>query len=349
MSAKSVMKAEDLMLKMKKLGFANTAFPYNIMLKLYIQLEKYDKVKQIMEEMDEMGFYSDTFKYRILLNAYSNSGNVSEMETLLMRMEADPQHIMKHTDYVSAANGYLKAGVIEKSLIMLKRAEHLAKDKVKKHVYHCLLTLYAHAKAKEEVFRIWNLYKRSWNIYNKGYLCMVSALVILEDLEGAEMMIDDWMDALSGHSKLDFRVVNSLLRAYGNRGELERAEALICRVRERSAQEPPRSTWATLAIGYQMHNQMEDSVKTLKKAILTDHEGNWVLTRVYLVRCLDYLTLKGNVEELEEFKTFIEKHGYNAENLLSGRQEDGEETSTIDHQAEEYDVDSDDVIVQKAD
>lgn len=349
MSAKSVRKAEDLMQKMKKLGFANAVLPYNIMLKLYIQLEKYDTVKQVMEEMDKMGFNWDTFTYRILLNAYSNSGKVSEMETVLMKMEADPQHIMKHTDYISTANGYLKAGAVDKSLIMLKRAEHLANGKVKKHVCHCLLTLYARAKGKEEVFRIWNVYKRSWDIYNKGYLSMVSALVILDDLEGAEKIIDEWMDALSGDGELDFKVVNSLLRAYGKRGDLERAEALICRLRERSAQEPPRSTWATLAIGYQMHNQMEDSVKTMKKAFLTDHGANWVLSRVSLVRCLDYLKMKGNLEELEEFKALIEKLGYNAENLLSGMSEDGEEKCNIDHQAEEDDVESDDVIVWKAD
>lgn len=337
------------MQKMKKLGFANAVLPYNIMLKLYIQLEKYDTVKQVMEEMDKMGFNWDTFTYRILLNAYSNSGKVSEMETVLMKMEADPQHIMKHTDYISTANGYLKAGAVDKSLIMLKRAEHLANGKVKKHVCHCLLTLYARAKGKEEVFRIWNVYKRSWDIYNKGYLSMVSALVILDDLEGAEKIIDEWMDALSGDGELDFKVVNSLLRAYGKRGDLERAEALICRLRERSAQEPPRSTWATLAIGYQMHNQMEDSVKTMKKAFLTDHGANWVLSRVSLVRCLDYLKMKGNLEELEEFKALIEKLGYNAENLLSGMSEDGEEKCNIDHQAEEDDVESDDVIVWKAD
>lgn len=338
------------MQKMKKLGFANRAMTYNIMLKLYIQLENYDKVKQVMEEMETMGFTWNTFTYRILLNAHSNSGKAKEMESVLMKMEADPLHIMKHSDYVTAANGYLKAGVLDKSLIMLKRAEQIANHKAKKHVYHCLLTLYANAKAKEEVFRIWNLYKRSFKVYNKGYLCMVSALVILDDLEGAERMIDEWVGSLSGddNNKPDTKVINSLVRAYGNKGDFERAEALIDRVRERSNEEPHRSTWAILALGYQMHNQMEDSVKTMKKALLADGR-RWMLNKGPLLRCLDYLKMKGNPEELEEFTTLIEKYGYTAENLLSGDSKDAEVQPTFDHQEEEDDMESDGIIVQKAD
>ncbi|GMH12607.1 hypothetical protein Nepgr_014448 [Nepenthes gracilis] len=310
-NSKSLEKAEAIMQKLKSSGSIKTPFAYNVMMKLYFILEMYEKLDSIMKEMEEKGISLDKLTYGIRLNAFAATTDIKGMESFLMKMEADPLHTMDWNDYVVAANGYLKAGCVDKSITMLKKAEKLATGMTKKVAYHHLLTMYARAKSKEDVYRILDLYKGSWDVYNKGYCCMVSSLIILDDLEGAEKIL---LDRHSGSADSGFHAVNLVMRAYCEKGDLEKAEALVKREVE-SGKAPPAISWDILAAGYRKHNQMEAAIMTTKKALLSDQRG-WKPDKVTLAACVDYLKLKGCPKEVEEFMTLLRDHICNLETLL---------------------------------
>ncbi|KAH9602962.1 hypothetical protein KSS87_021495 [Heliosperma pusillum] len=329
-------KAEILMEKMKKSGFAEHRYSYNIMLKMYFQLGLYDKAELLLEEMEKKGFTSDSWTYRIQLAAYSTSGKVKEMDMLLMKMQADPIHAMKASDYITSASGYLNAGLVELSLTMLRFAEHLATGKEKRVTFLCLITLYARAKLKEEVSRLWDIYKTSWNTYNKGYHVMVSSYVNLGDFEAAEKIIDEWAESLSGNAPSDMWVINPLVQAYGNKGEFEKAEEVINKIRARFAIEPKRSTLCAFVHGYLIHNRIEDAVKTVEKALQLN-DSTWIpyYHKSVITTCLDYLKTKGDTEELLKFMSLLEESNSNVENLYTHHHlEDAERHSDLVDDAE---------------
>ncbi|KAI8012629.1 Pentatricopeptide repeat-containing protein [Camellia lanceoleosa] len=73
--------------------------------------------------MEEKGISCERSTVYIRLNAYAAMSNINGMERLLTQMEGDPQFTMDWNAYVIVANGYLKAGLFEKSLEMLKKLE----------------------------------------------------------------------------------------------------------------------------------------------------------------------------------------------------------------------------------
>lgn len=79
----------------------------------------------------------------IRLNAYVASSNIEEMDKLLNKMETDPLISIDWNTCFVVANGYLKAGLIEKTLALLKRAEQLisqTRGNSKRLAYEALLT-----------------------------------------------------------------------------------------------------------------------------------------------------------------------------------------------------------------
>ncbi|XP_074309177.1 pentatricopeptide repeat-containing protein At2g20710, mitochondrial-like [Silene latifolia] len=332
--ARCLKKAEILMEKMKKFGFAkDNKYPYSIMLKLYFQLRLYDNAAPLLEEMDKKGFILDSSTYRIQLAAYSTTGKVKEMNMVLRKMQADPKHKMTASDYITFASGYLNAGSVEKSLKLLKVAEDLATGKDKRVVVLCLITLYARAKLKEEVSRLWDIYKSSWSAYSKSqaFHVMVNSHVKLDDFETAEKIIDEWAESFSGNAPSDMRIIDPLVHAYGNNGEFDKAEELINKIRERFAIEPKRSTLCAIVLGYLIHNRMEDAVKTIDKALKLN-DSTWIPynNKSVITACLDYLKRKGDNEELLKFMSLIEKSNSKVQNSYKRRHsEDTERHSDL--------------------
>ncbi|CAK9177596.1 unnamed protein product [Ilex paraguariensis] len=307
--AKSLEKAEIIMQKMRELGYART-LSYNVMLNLYSEMGKHDKIDFLMQEMEEKGITCDKYTFNIRLNAYAANSDIEGMEKLLRKMEADPFVIMDWNAYVVAANGFLKAGVAEKALAVLKKAEQLIKVKTRRSAYEILLTLYASMGKKDKVYHIWNLHKKIGKFYNISYLCMISSLVKLDDLEGAEKVLEEWE---AKKKYFDLRVPNLLISAYCKKGLLGKAESIVNRLTE-CGKEPDASTWSRMALGYQRHNQMEKAVETMKKSILASHPG-WKPNLPTLASCLEYLKGKGDVEGAEDIMRLLEKKGHFSEDL----------------------------------
>lgn len=73
-------------------------------------------------------------------------------------METDPLISIDWNTCFVVANGYLKAGLIEKTVALLKRAEQLitqTRGNSKRLAYEALLTLYGAAGNRVGVYRLW--------------------------------------------------------------------------------------------------------------------------------------------------------------------------------------------------
>ncbi|KAG6722582.1 hypothetical protein I3842_03G168000 [Carya illinoinensis] len=292
---KSLDKAEATMQKMRELGFLKTSLSYNVMLKLYSQMGKTEKLDSVMQEMEKKGIDRNMFTFNIRLNAYAATSDIEGIEKLLMKMEADPEITINWNAYAVAANGYLKAGLHEKTIEMLKKAEQLVGGKTRKFAYETFLTLYAAVQNKAEVYRIWTMYGGMGKVWNSGYLCMISSLVKLDDLDGAEKILEEWE---SVSTFVDFRIPRVVITAYSKKGLLGKAEAYINRLKENGT-EVDSITWDRLASGYHAHGQVEKAVETMKQALLTGLPG-YKPNRFILAECLEYLKERGDVEAAEE-------------------------------------------------
>ncbi|KAG2717305.1 hypothetical protein I3760_03G169200 [Carya illinoinensis] len=291
---KSLDKAEATMQKMRELGFLKSPHSYNVMLTLYSRMGKMEKLDNLEQEMENKGIYWDLFTVNIRLNAYAATSDIKGIEKLLVKMEADPE-ITNWNAYTVAANGYSKAGLHTKAIEMLKKAEQLVSHKTWKSAYETFLTLYAAIQNKAEVYRIWTLYGGMGKVRNSGYLSMVSSLVKLDDLDGAEKILEEWESVTTF---LDFRIPRVLISAYCKKGLLEKAEAYIDRLKERGM-EVDLITWDRLASGYHAHGQMEKAVEAMKQALLAGVPG-YKPNRFILAEHLEYLKEKGDVEAAEE-------------------------------------------------
>ena len=167
-----------------------------------------------------------------------------------------------------------------------------------------LLTLYAGIGNKDEVYRIWNLYKNMEKLYNSGYVCMLSSLLKLDDIDGTEKLLGEWE---SGKTCLDFRVPYLLISAYCKKGLLVKAEAYVKRLTE-SGKEPDARIWNCMSTGYHMNGQMEKAVETMKKAALAC-QPQCKPKRFTLAACLEYLKGKGDVEVAHEILRLLKEQG----------------------------------------
>ncbi|KAL6286579.1 hypothetical protein ACE6H2_010969 [Prunus campanulata] len=161
------------------------------------------------------------------------------MKTILNRMEEDPNFIVDWKIYAMAASGYLKVGMIKKDCSMLKMMEGMMPLQGRKSL-EFLITLYANTGHKEE------LYRPSNEPMDVPYGCMISSLAMVDDIEGAERIFEEWESHCTGY--YDFRVLNRLLVAYCKKGLFDKAESAVNKAVE--GRIPYASTWNVLAIGY---------------------------------------------------------------------------------------------------
>ncbi|GKU96472.1 hypothetical protein SLEP1_g9704 [Rubroshorea leprosula] len=260
-------KAEATMQNMRELGFVKSPLSYNVMLKLYAQLGRHEKLDSLMQEMEEQGIDCHSVTFNTRLNAYASTSDIEGMEKFLIKMEADRRIKVDWHAYVIAANGYLRAGLTDNSLQMVKGAEQLISNKTRRSAFEIFLILYASIGRKDEVYHIWNLYKKMRKFSNKVY---------------------------------DVRVPRILISAYCKRGLIEKAEVHINR-HVASGKEPDSFMWHSLATGYKIRDQMTKAVESMKKAILANSPPRKLeLNHLTLAACLECLKRQGEVEAVEE-------------------------------------------------
>ncbi|KFK40443.1 hypothetical protein AALP_AA3G373800 [Arabis alpina] len=299
-SKKVLHNAEQVFQKMKELGFLRGCLPYNVMLNLYIRTGKYTMVEKLLREMEDGNVKPDIFTVNTRLHAYSLISDVEGMEKFLMTCEADPGLQLDWRTYADSANAYIKAGSTEKALEMLRKSEQLLNPQKRKQAYEVLMSFYGAAGKKEEVYRLWSLYKELDGFYNTGYISVISALFKIDDIEGAEKIMREWE---AGHSLFDTRIPHLLITGYCKKGMMEKAEEVAKMVVQET------STWERLALGYKMAGEMEKAVERWKRAIEVSQPG-WRPHQVVLMSCVDYLEGQRDMESLRKILRLLSDRGH---------------------------------------
>ncbi|GJU17246.1 pentatricopeptide repeat-containing protein [Tanacetum coccineum] len=297
-TTKSVEKAEATAEKMKQTGMMTT-LSYNSMLNLYKKIGDNEKLDKVYQEMIEMGVACDKPTYYIRLSAYAAASDIDGMEKVLKNMEENSSLNMDWNTYVIASGGYLKSGLNDKAYEMLKKSEELIYGNSKGAAWEILLRMYASLGKKDDVYRIWDLYKTSWSkVYNRGYSAIVNALVKLDDICGAERLLAEWE---SQNLSFDFRIPNMVIEAYCNKGDFDKAAAYVDQVIAKGKQ-PPASTWVRFVTAYVRKNDLEKAVEMMKKCVVAEDKRGCRLNKDTLEACVEYLKENGDLQMAEEIE-----------------------------------------------
>nr|CAD1844927.1 unnamed protein product [Ananas comosus var. bracteatus] len=269
--AKMKEKAEAIVETMRNSGYAIDPLPFNVMMTLYMNVGEHDKVPKIIQEMREKNINYDIYSYNIWITNCAAMQNVEEMERVVALMTSDSNINANWTTYTTLATMYIRLGNFEKAQNCLKEAEirMTGRDRTP---FNYLIGLYTSIGKKEDVYRIWNWYKRSFpTMLNLGYQSMLSALIRLGDLDGAEMIYEEWM---SNASNYDPKICNILVGWYARNGFVGKAKEGIDRLIEKGGKPKP-ITWEVLAEGYINEKQLSEALSCMKEAASYEGVNNW--------------------------------------------------------------------------
>lgn len=264
-------KAESLMDKMRNRGYACHALPFNVMMTLCMNLKDHEKIESLILEMKEKNIALDIYTYNIWLSSCGSQGSLEKMEQVFEQMQLDTTINPNWTTFSTMATMYIKFGNLEKAQDCLRKIESriTGRDRMP---YHYLISLYGSAGKKEEVYRIWNTYKASFvNIPNLGYHTVISALVRMDDIDGAEEIYDEW---LSVKSVYDPRVGNLLMSSYVRKGLSQKAETFFEQMIEVGGK-PNSMTWEIVSEDHIRNMRIPEAVSCLQSAASAEGSKIW--------------------------------------------------------------------------
>ncbi|KAK7257220.1 hypothetical protein RIF29_31028 [Crotalaria pallida] len=289
-------KSLSLLQKIKDMGFAS-ALNYNSIMCLYTQTDQLEKVPDVMKLMKEDGVSPDIFSYRICINSYGARSDLVNMEKLLDEMESQSHIVTDWDTYSMVANFYIKAGLKEKALISLEKCEDKA-DKRNVLAYNYLISQYASLGNKKTMMRLWEHQKANCKKQlNREYIIMLSCLVKVGEFDQAEKVLEEWQ--LSGNC-YDFRVPNTLLIGYSQRGLIEKAETLLQSIVEKGKTPIPNS-WSIIASGYVAEENMEKAFQCMKNAVaVVDQNKGWKPKPNIISSILSWAANNKDLDEVED-------------------------------------------------
>ncbi|KAH7513122.1 hypothetical protein FEM48_Zijuj12G0163100 [Ziziphus jujuba var. spinosa] len=279
--------------------------------------------------MEEKGIGHDGSTYATQISAHAANSDVEGIDEILTRMETDPE-VVDWYAYSAAANRFIKAGLVDKALSMLKKSEELILTATRKSAaFEYILTQYATIGKKDEVLRLWELYNKHHKVYNRGYISVITSLLKFDDIESAEKIFEEWE---SRKLSYDVRIPKFLISACCRKGHLEKAERLLRRVMEQGGK-PDAKIWHCLASGYFKHNQTQKAIEATKQEISVAMSSSfWRPSKSHLAASLDYLKGKGDLERAEEIIRLLRDKGFVSEDIherLLDYIKDGESKSPL--------------------
>lgn len=300
---KNIEKSEATMEKLKDLGFAKGPLPFNGMMSLYINSEQFEKVPSVIWEMKKNGISLDVYSYNFWMRSYTALSDMDKVEDVLNEMQSDDNVDTDWTIYSTIVNFYIQAKDLDKAESTLKEAENKMKKMEAKRKrkyragYDHLIRLHGSLGNRDEVYRIWRSLESAFpEMTNRSYMCLLSSLVAIGDIEGAEDFLKKW-DSVKLFD--DIRVSHVLLVAYIKNGWLPKAEVLLERIIENGGK-PNADTWEILAEGYiqsgEIHKAMEAMAKSVSvgQSTLQPKFGN-------VVAILKHFEKQGDVKSAEDF------------------------------------------------
>lgn len=303
--AKMKEKTENTFELMRKKGFAIDTLPFNVLMNFYVDIEEPEKVSTITDEMKKRNISFDVCTYNIWIKSCAAMKDASAMEQVFNQMIADESVVANWTTYTTLASMHIKFENFEKAEECLKEAEKRSTGRDKK-CFHFLITLYSHLRKKEEVYRIWNRYKATFHtIHNLGYQEVLSALVRLGDIEGAELLYEEWA---SKSSSFDPKTMNILLAWYSREGFVVKAEQTLNRFVEKGGNPKP-NTWEILATAYLKNNQLSEALSSMEKAAAVTSASKWRPRPTNVETLLAYFKEQNDSDSVDRLMSVLESRG----------------------------------------
>ncbi|CAN1231842.1 Pentatricopeptide repeat-containing protein At4g21705, mitochondrial [Linum grandiflorum] len=327
---KQMDKSISHMQKMKELGFASTAITYNDIMSLYTNLNQHEKVPSVLAEMKASNVAPDNYSYRICITSYGVRSEIEEMEKILQEMEQQADIVMDWNTYTVVANFYIKAGLRDKAIDALRKAEEVLEWKDGTGFNH-LISLNAALGNVDEVLRLWKQEKaRCKRCINKDYIVVLEALMKLKEPVHAEKILKQWE---SSGNCLDFCVPNVVVIGYVQQGLLEKAEALVRESMKNGMAVTPNSL-ATVAKGFLERGEMSKGCELMQAALdrYVPDKG-WKPNPKAITDVLHWLGDEGSVEEAKAFvdrlKTIVPASRGMYHAILKACRRNGAEVETV--------------------
>ncbi|CAJ1948964.1 unnamed protein product [Sphenostylis stenocarpa] len=295
--SRSKEKAESLFDTMRSKGFVIHPLPFNVMMTLYMNVKEYVKVDMLVSEMIEKQIQLDIYTYNIWLSSCGSQGSIEKMEKVFEQMERDPTIIPNWSTFSTMASMYIKMDQTEKAEECLIKVENRIKGR-DRIPFHYLLSLYGRVGNKGEVYRVWNTYKSVFpkNIPNLGYHAIISSLVKLDDIDGAERLYKEW---LSVKLSYDPRVGNLLLAQYVVAGDEDKALSFFKQMKEDGGI-PNSNTWEILSEGHIADKRISEALSCLKEAFMVaNNSKSWRPKPLNLSAFLDLCQEQDDMESAE--------------------------------------------------
>ncbi|KAM1175405.1 hypothetical protein ACFX2I_027815 [Malus domestica] len=298
-------KAEALLDKMRTKGHALQSLPFNVMMTLYMNLKDYDKVDSIISEMLEKNIQLDIYSYNIWLSSRGSQGSAERMEEVFEKMKVDRTIIPNWTTFSTMATMYIKMGQLDKAEACLRKVESriTGRDRIP---YHYLLSLYGSVGKKEEAYRVWNVYKASFpSIPNLGYHAIMSSLLRLGDIEGAEKLYEEWLTVKSTY---DPRIANLFITFYIKEGDFVNAQSFYDHMVDVGGK-PNSSTWEALAEGHIAEKRISEALSCWKEAFSAEGSKSWRPKPVNVSAFLELCEQEGDSVSKEVFMGLLSQSG----------------------------------------
>lgn len=318
-------KAESLMNIMKKKGYAYHPLPYNVMMTMYMNLKEYEKVYSMAAEMMEKKIRLDTYTYNIWLSSCGSHGSLEKMEQVYTQIKTDRACHPNWTTYSTMATVYINHGHIKKAEESLRMVEGKM-DGRKRIPYHYLISLYGSTGNRDELFRLWKNYKENFPVTsNTGYRAMVSSMVRMGDIDGAEEMHQQWLTVKATY---DPRIPNLLMQWYVANGQLNKAKEHLDRMIEAGGV-PNSNTWEIVAEGYVGEKRISEALSCLKSAFNAEGARNWKPKPAILTAFIDLCKEETDTVSEEVLVEFLKQKESLEKNAISSGHESNEEGDAI--------------------
>ncbi|KAF8098864.1 hypothetical protein N665_0257s0074 [Sinapis alba] len=218
---RSLDRAEAAFKKMRELGLLLKPSPYSFMTSLYSSVGNRVKVDEVLREMKDNNVKLDSLTVNNVLRVYAAESDVASMEKFLEGSEEVASTLQLRTA-LDMAKAYLRVGSKREARGMLLRAEVLKEPAS----YVELMRLYGEAgKCSEDVYRIWNLYKKTGKQNSEGFLALIRSLCLLDDTKGAAEMY--YKEYECSGLEFDVRIPTTLVSGFRKKGMVKQADNLM--------------------------------------------------------------------------------------------------------------------------
>jgi pentatricopeptide repeat protein len=238
------------------------------------------------------------------MKSYAALLDMDQVEEVLNEIDRDDNIDANWTVYGTRVDIYIKAKVLDKAQSALKEMESKmkemeAKKKQKEQAaYDYLISLHGNLGNKDEIYRIWQSFELTLpETTHRSHICLLSTLVRIGDIEGAEDFLKKWESVKSFE---DIRASNILLDAYIKRGWLQKAEVFLERIRENGSK-PNSISWKILAEGYLQDGQYDKATEAMEKSVSVGRNIPWQSMAAIVLAILKHFEKEGDVKNAEKF------------------------------------------------